>query len=183
MSDHLADTIRLRVEAGESVSQIARSAGVYRTTVSRFLAGRTIFDSTRAKLSGSRPQAGAELVGMIRSRIDAGESISQIARSAGVEWKTVKSFVAGRSHYDSTRAKLLWSRPQTEAERDTIRHAAAQAGARGRHMIRTTVEEFEAMLATPKGKELVARLHRQQAEWDAAQEAAKTNERTPPTGG
>ena len=127
MSDHLADTIRLRIEAGESVSQIARSADVYRTTVTRFLAGRTIFDSTRAKLAQSRPQ--------------------------------------------------------TEAERDTIRHAAAQAGARGRHMIRTTVEEFEAMLATPKGKELVARLHRQQAEWDAAQEAAKTNERTPPTGG
>ena len=123
------------------------------------------------------------LADTIRLRVEAGESFSQIARSAGVEWKTVKSFVAGRSHYDSTRAKLLWSRPQTEAERDTIRHAAAQAGARGRHMIRTTVEEFEAMLATPKGKELVARLHRQQAEWDAAQEAAKTNERTPPTGG
>ena len=112
------------------------------------------------------------LADTIRLRTEAGESVSQIARSAGVGRQTVIRFLAGRGIRGSTRAKLARSRPQTEAERDTIRHAATQAGALGRHMIRTTVEEFEAMLATPSGKELVARLHRQQAEWDAAQEAA-----------
>jgi len=112
MSDHLADTIRLRIEAGESVSQIARSADVYRTTVTRFLAGRTIFDSTRAKLAQSRPQ--------------------------------------------------------TEAERISIRHAAAEAGGRARQMVRGTAADLRRAMKTPEGKVLMARLHRQQAEWDAA---------------
>jgi len=42
MSDHLVDMIRLRIDAGESISQIARSADVNRNTVASFLAGGTI---------------------------------------------------------------------------------------------------------------------------------------------